>query len=126
MKLRKNASIETRKLIARDTNTPVDILVHLSRDKEEVVRIGIARNPNTPVDILVLLSQDEDEDVLRRIAENHKTPVDILVRLSQDESGWVRLSIAKNPKWTEPTNQERIKELKELMDLEKELGVELF
>jgi hypothetical protein len=96
----KTASSKNRKCIAEDSNTPVETLVQLSRDEEWGVRWRAAKNPNTPVEALV--------------------------RLSRDEEWGISEGVADNPKWTEPTNQERIKELKELMDLEKELGVELF
>jgi hypothetical protein len=38
----------------------------------------------------------------------------------------VSKNVKKNPRWKEPATKARIKELKELLDLEEELGVELF
>jgi hypothetical protein len=104
--------------------TPVDILVQLSQDENWRVRLGVAENPNCPVEVLVRLSQDEYWMVPKRVAWNPNTPIEVLVRLSQDER--VRIEVAENPKWSEPANQERIKELKKLLDLEEELGIELF
>jgi hypothetical protein len=60
------------------------------------------------------------------VAENPRTPAEVLVRLSRDESIWVRGYVARNSKWKEPANQERIKELKELIELEEIFGVKLF
>ena len=132
MKLRKNASIETRMRIARNPMTPVETLVQLSQDENWRVRLGVAENLNTPTEVLARLSQDKHWEVRReiawmvpkRVAWNPNTPIEVLVRLSQDE--YTRIEVAENPKWSEPANQERIKELKKLLDLEEELGIELF
>jgi len=126
MKITETTSLEIRMKIAEDTNTPVKTLVQLSRDKDWVVRRGIAQNLNTPAKTLVLLSQDKDDWVRRRVAENPRTPTEALVRLSQDTDGWASYYAVRHPSWTEPSNQERIKELEPLVELEKELGVELF
>jgi hypothetical protein len=104
--------------------TPIEVLVQLSQDWSSDVRRGVAENPNTPIEVLVRLSQDEYWMVLKRVAWNPNTPIEVLVRLSQDE--YTRIEVAENPKWSEPANQERIKELKKLLDLEEELGIELF
>jgi hypothetical protein len=41
----KTANSETRKWIAKDPSTPVDILVQLSQDENEWVRKEVATNP---------------------------------------------------------------------------------
>jgi hypothetical protein len=117
---------DTREWVAGNTNTPVDVLVLLSQDEDWRVRRYVSSNCNTPIDTLVRLSRDESRWVRERVAENPRTPVETLVRLSQDGSLSVREEVARTPKWTEPANQERIEELKPLVELEKEVGVELF
>ena len=83
-------------LIAKNFNTPVDVLIKLSTDKDSNVRRGVARNPNTPIDILEKLSSDKESDVRGGVAQNLNTPVDILVQLSTDEDSWVRMYVAQN------------------------------
>lgn len=66
--LDKFGSVNSRRRIARNPNTPVEILEELSRDTYgldggEETRACVARNPNTPYDILVKLSQDDDRCV---------------------------------------------------------------
>jgi len=44
----------------------------LSNDKDENIRAAVAKNPDTPQDILEKLSKDEHEDV-RKIVSEHPT-----------------------------------------------------
>jgi len=72
--LDKFGSVNSRRFIAKNPNTPVEILEELSEDTYgldygELTRVYVARNPNTPYDILVKLSQDDDDRCVRDNAE---------------------------------------------------------
>ena len=84
-------------LLAKNPNTPVDILTTLAGDEDFNVRRGAAKNPNTPVDILTRLAKDDHDYVRWGVAENPKAPADILTTLAEDEHGNTRLAVAKNP-----------------------------
>lgn len=62
-------------------------------------RAKLAKNPNTPGDILDQLSRDEEVLVRVYVAGNHSTPVETLAELSRDQEEWIRTVVAKNPKW---------------------------
>lgn len=46
------------------------ILIDLSVDKSDKVRIGVAKNPNTPVKILVKMTQEDKCIEVRKAAES--------------------------------------------------------
>ena len=60
----------------------------LSIDKEE-----LAKNPNTPSEVLKVLATDKDEYVRREVAVNSSTPEDALKVLANDEDVSVRQSV---------------------------------
>ena len=53
-----HADWEIRSEVAKNPNTPADILVCLSTDEAGSVRIAVAEHPNTPVDTLIELSNN--------------------------------------------------------------------
>ena len=66
----------------------------------------LALNPNTPQDILITLSQDKDKDVRCRVAKNPNTPNEILQELSNDKNNEVRQFALKNmEKLNDPSHQ---------------------
>ena len=92
-----NSDCDVRRSAAGNPNTPVDVLVELSKDSDCDVRSSAAGNPNIPVDVLVELSKDSKWVVRRSAAGNPNTPVDVLVELSKDSDCYVRRSAAGNP-----------------------------
>ena len=48
----------------------VQFLPTLARDKEYGIRAAVAKNPNTPLEILLMLSKDDDKGVRRYAKEN--------------------------------------------------------
>jgi hypothetical protein len=46
--------------LARNTNTPKEVLTILSKDEDNVVRCRVAINTNTPKEVLIKLLDDED------------------------------------------------------------------
>jgi 3-methyladenine DNA glycosylase AlkC len=83
--------------LAINPNTPKELLVELSKDKDRFVRRAVAKNPNTPSEVLVELSKDKDVDVRYLVAKNSNTPKEVLAELSKDKDWFVRLAVAENP-----------------------------
>ena len=54
-------SLEDIIKLAKNPNTPEDILIKLSEDKAWKVRAAVAENPSNPEDILIKLSKDKDK-----------------------------------------------------------------
>jgi len=49
--------------MARNVNTPVEVLVVLAKDQDAGVRAGVAENVNTPVEVLVLVAEASLDDL---------------------------------------------------------------
>ena len=90
-------NVGERRNLAKDPNTPAEILARLSEDGHRWVRRGVAYNSNTPTEVLVRLSGDEDSDVRDWVARNPNAPATALTRLSEDKDRWVRWDVAGNP-----------------------------
>jgi hypothetical protein len=86
---------DVRYYVTHNPNTPVEVLEALSTDKDSWVRSSVARNPNTPVEVLKILSTDGYYDVQCAVTRNPNTPVEVLKILSTDES-LVRYAVARN------------------------------
>ena len=67
-----NSDYIVRCLVARNPNTPVDVLTELAKDRDWYIRVSVAGNSNTPVDVLTELAKDRDCDVRRNVAGNPK------------------------------------------------------
>ena len=99
-------SIQERKDLALNPNTPPEILTLLAQDKDWGVRCGVAENPNTPPKTLTILARDKVAYVRRYVAQNPNTPPESLEILVQDKDWNVRQSAQQNP------NYNPVKELK--------------
>jgi hypothetical protein len=98
----RNMSYDEKIELAKDPNTPVDVLEILAKNEEYwSVRRYVAWNPNTPVELLAELATDENEYVRRGVANNPNTPVELLRELAKDKDGNVRWYVAKNTNATE-------------------------
>lgn len=76
-------SYSIRKEVARNPNTPADILKELSRDSAGYYVVG--RNPSTPVEVLWEYAKDtEDCDRWVAVAENPNCPPEILEYLMHE------------------------------------------
>jgi len=53
-------------------------LIRLSKSRDEKVRLMVARNQNTPPDVLYALARDEDKYVVEAIAQNPSSPMNLL------------------------------------------------
>jgi hypothetical protein len=120
-------SVEEKKKLAEDENTPTETLILLAKDVDYWVRCWVAQNPNTPPETLTLLANDEGEDVavlcdaakhpntppetltlLAKnvypsvrfcVAHNPNTPPEALTLLASDDDYWVRCRVAKHPNY---------------------------
>jgi hypothetical protein len=79
------------------TKEELDQLVRQSNSRSTAVRLAVARNPNSPADLLDRLSKDPDSKVRREVAWNPNCPADLLDRLSKDEYWGIRIAVAENP-----------------------------
>lgn len=70
IKLGRHLSWPMRSAVARDPNTPVEVLVQLVRDEAVWVRYAVARNPKTPVHVLERLAEDKTPEVRCGVAGN--------------------------------------------------------
>jgi len=71
--------------LARDPNTPVDVLRELSKNINWLVRLHVVKNPSTPIDVLRALAQDDDDMVRRQVALNPKSSSEILITIFEYE-----------------------------------------
>jgi hypothetical protein len=92
-------SIQERKDLALNPNTPPETLTLLARDEDLSVRCRVALNPNTPTETLTILARDEDWGVRWSVAWNPNTPSESLVILAQDEDDDVRNGATQNPNY---------------------------
>ncbi|CAB4159404.1 hypothetical protein UFOVP699_140 [uncultured Caudovirales phage] len=95
------------KKLARNPNTPVDILIDLSKHPFTIFRVAVAQNPSLPMEDLVRMLEDPNELVVetvkRALAEDTDTDPGILIDLSRDESESVRRRAKENPNLPDPT-----------------------
>jgi hypothetical protein len=75
--------------LARNKQTPPDILTSLS-EKREGERIFIATNPNTSIAVLERLAEDKDYLVRTRVCTNPNVTKEILIKLKDDSDKLVR------------------------------------
>jgi hypothetical protein len=94
-------SKKAKREVAKDPNTPVDVLVELATDIDGHIRSGVAGNPNTPVELLKELSKEDTWNILWQVAGNPNTPVELLAELAKHENEYVRWNVADNPNATD-------------------------
>ena len=92
--------------VAGNSKTPVEILQHFFNraDRDYLIDWGLARNPNTPVDILLELVKSSNEYTRRpaasTLAGNPETPVETLrhiFNMIDKDNYWVDWKLAQNP-----------------------------
>ena len=84
-----------RYVVARNINTPIAVLIELSKDNN-FVKCAVAENINTPIAVLIELSKDDDHDVRRAVARNINTPIIVLIELSKDNNYGVKGAVGRN------------------------------
>jgi len=92
--------------VAGNSKTPVEILRHFFNraDRDYLIDWGLARNPNTPVDILLELAKSSNEYTRRpagnTLAGNPETPGETLRHIFYSidkENYWTDWKLAQNP-----------------------------
>ena len=61
-----------------------------------MINYDLARNPNTPPEILARLANDNNWGVRCRVAYNPNTSPENLERLANDDDYWVSFRVARN------------------------------
>jgi len=89
-------STDNKLLVAKNPNTPIEILTGLAQDQDKWVRQEVAKNPNTPTETLTKLAQDQNMWVRREVVWNPNTPVETLTGLAQDQNMQVRYNTRNN------------------------------
>ena len=111
IELSKDENWRVRENVAKNPNTPIEVLNELSKDnelvnpygdkeieKKPIVKLGVLDNKNITSDILESLSKDKNDIVRRIVAEHPKTPIEVLNKLSKDSV--LIQAVAKNPNTT--------------------------
>ena len=88
--------------LARNPNTPPEILARLANDNDYYVIQYVAGNPNTPPETLERLANDEDYGVLYCVAENPNTPQESLKNLANDNNRTVAYYARNNKNYNNP------------------------
>jgi hypothetical protein len=83
--------------LASNPTTPIEILVSLSKDSNEDVRMAVAGNPNTPSEVLAELCKDKEEDVVVKAIENKHTPMSVILLLVNHQEDDIRSAVARKP-----------------------------
>ena len=130
-------SLQVRRIVASNPNTPAEVLSRLATDKSPAIRRCVAENPRTPHNTLSSLAKDVDPDVRLAIsdncritsntlstlvkdpdvdiryaiAENHQMPDEVLLALVLDENPYVRCRAIKTIERLSPNTQTRLQAL---------------
>ena len=76
-------------------NVPIDILMALSKDKDEHVRARVAEDKNTPQSILLALANDKHGRVRQAVAWNLSVSPETIQILAEDTESYVRSDTAR-------------------------------
>ena len=113
----KKRAIQQKETQARDENTSPETLAELAKNEYYQTRKYVASNPNTPLNILESLAREFPAEIMtnpilellildnpsqlltlkREVAKSHNIPESILKELKNDRDRDVRLNIAVNP-----------------------------
>ena len=96
--LAKHSDSKIRANVARNSATPVEVLLELLNDKNAWVRYAVINNYEAPREIFEAVLKSPNEKLRARMAENHwgKVPKDIMDALSNDESELVKFTLIKS------------------------------
>ena len=96
----KSLDAKDRIEVARNENTPVEVLMILAKDEDGDVREGLAKNKNTPPEILSILAKDPQSDIRAYVAFNPNTPENVLRYFleNKNEYDYIRITAIRNKK----------------------------
>ncbi len=83
-------SIQIRRAVAWNKNTPSKELAILAKEKHQPIRLGVAGNEGSSPDTLAVLAMDNDKNVRWRVANNVYTKPEVLNFLVNDKDQNVR------------------------------------
>lgn len=93
-----DTAVQKRISLARDPNTPANILLQLATDDYSGVRRALAENPSLPLNVQVTLAKDIIKLVRRTLARNQNLFTETMRILASDHDEIVRICIATNNK----------------------------
>ncbi len=96
--LARQGTVESKKMIAASSHTPISVLEILASDLDVEIREVIAQNRSTTLKTLQSLKDDEDKNVRMWVASHHNATASLLGELAKDEHSHVRACAAGNPK----------------------------
>ena len=87
-----------RESLARNSETPADVLQHLAQSTEVNVLVAVAANARTPDDVLrnLVSRPDQDIEIRKAVALNIRSPADVFRTLMKDSDPGVRVAVASN------------------------------
>lgn len=94
---RKTERIDMLRLVARNPNTPIDIVESWVDHTKRRVREGVAHNPGIRLELLERLARDPAATVRRNAAPSARLDPATLEYLADDEANTVRKAVAANP-----------------------------
>lgn len=65
-------SVERRRQLGTDRDTPLSVLRRLASDPEMIVRAAIASNPMTPLDTLAKMAESDEDEQVRKLAKENR------------------------------------------------------
>lgn len=74
----------------------IDELTILAKSKIYAERMGVAKNSNSKIEILETLIKDKDQRVLKSLSSRSDIPAEFLVKLSKNKDEYVVAVVAKN------------------------------
>ena len=83
--------------LARNPETPQDVLDDLAANADAGIRSSVASNPSTCIETLVKLAGDQDPSVLKMVAANRAMPPETLAQLAKVQDEDVLRAVAANP-----------------------------
>jgi hypothetical protein len=93
--LAQNSSELVRRYVARNENTPTDVLLAMLDDEDYWVAWNLAQNTVAPSELLVELASRRL--FLDKVAANRRSPATLLSQLSRETDQQVREAVALNP-----------------------------
>lgn len=61
------------------------------------IAFWLAKNPNTPADVLTELAKNIDVYIRNDVASHPNTPINVIKQLCEDRNGYVRKGVLQNP-----------------------------
>jgi hypothetical protein len=92
--------------IARNRNTPVELLIELYNYQSDYIKIGLAENPNTPVDFLHQFAIYRNPAVYRALLHNPNTSTSTLEILAEESQfDDIKIAVRNHPNMSRTVTQ---------------------